>query len=180
VLFVERGYAATTVDDIVDAAGLSKPALYRHFESKQDLHRSLLLAHRDRLAQAALATTPTTEDFDLGVMLHRMIDAWFAHIERNPLTIQLLFGAATADASLRDLYEEVHAGQRANDVALLEAFAPHIPQHLREPLAEVIRSSLAGLAGWWIQHPDVPRATVVDAMVRMIEGIARPPAHDPR
>jgi len=30
-LFAERGYLATTVDDIVSAADVSKPALYRHF-----------------------------------------------------------------------------------------------------------------------------------------------------
>ena len=35
-LFAQRGYAATTVDDIVERAGLSKPALYRHYESKKD------------------------------------------------------------------------------------------------------------------------------------------------
>jgi AcrR family transcriptional regulator len=36
-LFVEKGVAETTVKDIARAVGLSEGALYRHFESKDDL-----------------------------------------------------------------------------------------------------------------------------------------------
>jgi AcrR family transcriptional regulator len=36
-LFAERGYAGVTVDDIGDAAGVSGPALYHHFTSKEAL-----------------------------------------------------------------------------------------------------------------------------------------------
>src|SRR6266851_8784657 len=36
-LFAARGYYAVTVDDIGDALGLSGPALYRHFPSKEAL-----------------------------------------------------------------------------------------------------------------------------------------------
>jgi AcrR family transcriptional regulator len=34
-LFGERGYTATTINDIGDAVGITGPGLYRHFESKQ-------------------------------------------------------------------------------------------------------------------------------------------------
>src|SRR5204863_1849073 len=34
-LFASRGYYAVTVDDIGEALGLSGPALYRHFPSKE-------------------------------------------------------------------------------------------------------------------------------------------------
>jgi AcrR family transcriptional regulator len=36
-LFASRGYYAVTVDDIGDAVGLTGPALYRHFASKEAL-----------------------------------------------------------------------------------------------------------------------------------------------
>src|SRR4051812_42120291 len=36
-LFAARGYYAVTVDDIGEALGLSGPALYRHFPSKEAL-----------------------------------------------------------------------------------------------------------------------------------------------
>jgi AcrR family transcriptional regulator len=36
-LFLEKGYHATSIDDITQAAGLTKGALYWHFKSKEDL-----------------------------------------------------------------------------------------------------------------------------------------------
>ncbi len=36
-LFLERGFAATSMQEIADAVGMTKPALYDHFKDKQDL-----------------------------------------------------------------------------------------------------------------------------------------------
>jgi len=41
-VFTTRGYHAAAMDDIADAAGVSKPVLYQHFESKLDLYLALL------------------------------------------------------------------------------------------------------------------------------------------
>jgi AcrR family transcriptional regulator len=43
-LFLSKGYAASSVDEIAAAAGTSAPALYRLFESKQDLLDQVCLA----------------------------------------------------------------------------------------------------------------------------------------
>ena len=42
-LFAERGYDATSVREIVEAAGVTKPTLYYHFGSKQGLAEALLI-----------------------------------------------------------------------------------------------------------------------------------------
>ena len=36
-LFSEKGYDHTTIQDIVDALGMSKGAVYHHFKSKEDI-----------------------------------------------------------------------------------------------------------------------------------------------
>ncbi|GII51873.1 TetR family transcriptional regulator [Planotetraspora thailandica] len=36
-LFVDRGYEATTIDDIAEAAGLSRRSVFRYFSSKEDI-----------------------------------------------------------------------------------------------------------------------------------------------
>ena len=41
-LFAERGFNATTMDDIAEAAGVTKPLLYQHFASKRALYLELL------------------------------------------------------------------------------------------------------------------------------------------
>jgi AcrR family transcriptional regulator len=55
-LFSRKGYAATTVSEIVAAAGVTKPVLYYHFESKDGLYRALLEEAVGRLRPAVEAS----------------------------------------------------------------------------------------------------------------------------
>jgi AcrR family transcriptional regulator len=50
-LFLERGYENTSVDDVVDRAGLSKGAFYHHFRSKDEL----LLGLANQLVEESVA-----------------------------------------------------------------------------------------------------------------------------
>jgi AcrR family transcriptional regulator len=169
-LFAERGYSATTVADIVAAAGVSKPMLYRHFESKQDLQMKLLARRRDELAAAPLDAF-LNEPGDPNRRLPAMIDAWFAHVEQHPHSSKNLFQDATGDPEIEVLQRELRRQQRAADVALLREFAPQLPEAELEPLGEVIRSALTGLALWWLEHPGTPRAVVVAAVLRVTRGV---------
>jgi len=47
-LFLERGYHGTSIDDITQAAGLTKGALYWHFESKEDLLKRIIKEFENR------------------------------------------------------------------------------------------------------------------------------------
>ena len=169
-LFAERGYAATTIDDIVTGAGVTKPMLYRHFESKQALVMSLLERHRDELAAAPLDVLLATEQAPFPERLDAMLDAWFGYVEAHPF-VRLLLHDSSGDPDVAALVRELHDRQRAADVALLREFAPHIPTAELQPLGEVIRSSLAGLALWWMDHPDTDRADVIAGMRRVVLGL---------
>ena len=169
-LFARHGYDATTVDQIVSYAGVSKPMLYRHFESKKDLCMTLLKRRRDELAAAPLDEFINSAD-SLEGRLPAMIDAWFAHVERHPNSSRMLFQDVTFDDDIRALQLELRARQRAADIALLREFGARAAQSELEPLAEIIRSSLSGLALWWLDNREVPRATVTAAMLRMTRGL---------
>lgn len=169
-LLAERGYEATTVEEICAAAGVSKPMLYRHFDSKRELCMRLLERRRDELAAAPLGTFLDTEG-SVEQRLAAMIDVWFAHVAEHPYSSRLLFQDITGDAELRELQHELRRRQRAADVALLREFGPPLAEAELEPLGEIIRSSLTGLALWWLERPAVPRGAVVSAMLRTIEGI---------
>ena len=41
-LFADQGYVATTTQEIIDAAGVTKPVLYHYFASKEELFRQLV------------------------------------------------------------------------------------------------------------------------------------------
>lgn len=64
-LFAERGYERTSVQEIVQAAGVTKGALYHYFGSKDDLlheiYGRLLRLQQDRLDAFACADAPVEE-----------------------------------------------------------------------------------------------------------------------
>lgn len=50
-LFIEKGYDRASLQDIIDATGLSKGAIYHHFASKEDIFYSVF----DRIGQHDIA-----------------------------------------------------------------------------------------------------------------------------
>jgi AcrR family transcriptional regulator len=169
-LFAARGYAATTVEDIVAEAGVSKPMLYRHFESKKALQMKLLERCRDELAAAPLDRFLEGKD-EPAQRLHAMVDAWFTYVEQHRDHCRILFQDATGDQDVQSLQRDLRRRQRLADVALMRELAPSLAENELEPLGEIIRSSLTGLALWWLDNPDVPRTVVVAAILRMATGL---------
>ncbi len=51
-LFASKGYAATSVRDIMSAAGVTAPSLYHHFGNKEGLFLAVFHATRTRIAVA--------------------------------------------------------------------------------------------------------------------------------
>src|SRR5262249_56720310 len=49
--FARAGYAATSMEDIAAASGITKLIVYRHFEGKEELYRAVLQQVFDRLAE---------------------------------------------------------------------------------------------------------------------------------
>lgn len=60
-LFASRGFNATTMDDIAEAAGVTKPLLYQHFDSKRALYLELVGSVADSLLEAIGKTVAEAE-----------------------------------------------------------------------------------------------------------------------
>ncbi|OLT36281.1 TetR family transcriptional regulator [Actinomadura sp. CNU-125] len=61
-LFAERGYGAVGLAEIVRAAGVTKGALYHHFEGKADLFRAVLAEVQGEVAARVAATADAEDD----------------------------------------------------------------------------------------------------------------------
>ncbi|WP_327225333.1 TetR/AcrR family transcriptional regulator [Streptomyces platensis] len=169
-LFAERGFAGTTIGEIAAEAGLSKPMLYRHFDSKQELHLALLERHRDELAAAPVRELLHGAG-DLDTRMTAMYDAWFGYVESHPYTWRMMFRDTTGDAEVAAFHRELQRRQRETDMALLQEFVPGLPEAELEPLGEAIRSALYGLALWWLERPEQPRELLVATMTRLTRGL---------
>jgi AcrR family transcriptional regulator len=161
-LFGERGYDATRLDEVAAAAGVTKPILYRHFDSKRDLYLALLERHRADLSGfvAAMPAQGSIED-----RLRAVLDLWLAYVEAHSYSWKMLFRDTGGGREVAAFRREVHAEARAVLVELIRSLASgSISPRQREPLAELMSMGMAALVLWWIEEATVSRAAVLDAL----------------
>ncbi len=111
-VFAERGFAATDVQQVADAAGIGKGTLYRHFRSKRALFLAALDRMLERLAEsvdgaAAEASTPL-ERISLGVR------GYLAFFDAHPEVVELL---VQERAAFRDREPPLYFRHRAERCA---------------------------------------------------------------
>jgi AcrR family transcriptional regulator len=97
-LFASRGYDAVGVQEIVTAAGVTKPTLYHYFGSKRGLLDTLLAEHFDPLYRSI--EQAATYDGDLALTLNRTVSAYFdyARGHRTFYRLQLSLWFAPPDS----------------------------------------------------------------------------------
>jgi TetR/AcrR family transcriptional regulator len=86
-LFAARGYDAVGVQEIVDAAGVTKPTLYHYFQSKRGL-LDTLLAEQSAPLFATLERAAAYRG-DLSLTLHRVAAAYFGYAQAHRTTYRM-------------------------------------------------------------------------------------------
>lgn len=165
--FGHHGYAATRLDDIAAAAGVTKPVVYRHFDSKKDLYIVLLRRHEVALptfierASADVGTGATPEQ-----LLRASLAGWLDYVEENSDSWLVIFRDKTGDPDIERA--RVHLNERAQEVlaGFIASAAPDLDPDLVDPRAAFLSIGLAGLVLWWIDNPDVSRERVEKVAVR--------------
>jgi enoyl-CoA hydratase/carnithine racemase/AcrR family transcriptional regulator len=84
-LFAQRGYRVVTLDEIGGAVGISGPAVYRHFKSKESLLGELLVDVSERLLANAKDRAGTARD--AGEALVALVDFHAQFAVENPALI---------------------------------------------------------------------------------------------
>jgi len=108
-LFAEKGYAVTTVQEIVQMAGVTKPVLYYHYGSKAGIFLAIL-ERAERLQKAMLETVVQTPGATLDrlLLLYRSVYRGVAaHPGLFRLVHNLLFGPPKGVPSYD--YRQFHA-----------------------------------------------------------------------
>ncbi len=93
-LFARKGYAATTVREIVAAAGVTKPVLYYHFGSKEGIFLEMMgeaLREFESTAAEALQAPGSTTDRIVG-FLDRMCGLVLEHVDAMRVLDAIYYG----------------------------------------------------------------------------------------
>jgi AcrR family transcriptional regulator len=100
-LFAERGFDATSVREIVEAAGVAKPTLYYYFGSKEGLAQSLLTVPLSNLVSTMRLLVATVDDPTR--CLEQVIEAQYAFCRDDPdrarFIYALIFGPLGSDVA---------------------------------------------------------------------------------
>jgi AcrR family transcriptional regulator len=175
-LFGERGYDDARLDDIAEAAGVTKPIVYRHFDGKRALYLSLLDRHRQDLDSFAGAIPA---EGDLEQRLRAVLEVWIDYVETHSYAWKMLFRDTGGGDEVMAFRRDVHARARAVLAQIIRSLADgSIPRRELEPLAELMSMGMASLVLWWIENPGTSRRAVVDAIARVWLGVltAREPS----
>jgi AcrR family transcriptional regulator len=168
-LFGERGYEGTRLDDVAAATGVTKPILYRHFDSKRSLYIALLERHRDDLATFAgvIPAEGTLED-----RMRAVLEVWLDYVESHAYAWRMLFRDTGGGPEIQAVRLEVHARARAVLAEIIRSTShARIPRRELDPLAELMSMGMASLVLWWMDNPRVSRGAIVDAMTRLWTGL---------
>ena len=88
-VFVSQGYHAAAMDEIAERAGVSKPVLYQHFQSKLELYSALLgESAQEMVGLVRQALTGTTDNDE---RVHRAVQAYFTFVADDSQTYRLIF-----------------------------------------------------------------------------------------
>ncbi|MEV0159134.1 TetR/AcrR family transcriptional regulator [Nonomuraea fuscirosea] len=168
-LFSERGYDATTMNDVAEAAGVSPMTVYRHFATKEDLvlvdQHGELVAERivaspaggplvRRIGGALIeAATVLTGDADRRLLLARLqlmisTPALRArHLDNQYALQQAVIGALGDDAADPDKAFQAQAAASACLAALHTALVRWAEDDGRTDLPHLIGKALAAVFG---------------------------------
>ncbi len=106
-VFAEKGYAATTIAEVAQRAGVSKGLTYLYFRTKEELFKavikSVVIRRVDALVDAVETTELSSEDFIRGPLLDFM-----KQVPGSPIAIviRLLISEGQRHPDLVDFYWE--------------------------------------------------------------------------
>lgn len=176
-LFGERGYAATSLDQVVQTANVTKGALYHHFDGKQELFGAVYKqVKREASERAATAFLEPDPWVDLCAGCHAMLDA---HLDPLVQRIVLQDAPAVLDAdTIRHV--DTHYGAVVLRGALRRAIRAGIirPLPLKTLALMLTGAILEGcMAIADSDDPSGARAEAGNVLTALLEGLR--PANEP-
>lgn len=176
-LFADRGFAAVGTEEIVGRAGVTRGALYHHFEDKRDLFRAVHEQVESELTQRIGVKLAEAGSADPATALIEGTRAFLdACTQPEVATIALSEAPGVLGwTEWRQVEERYGLGLVIAALgAAMEAGAVR-PQPVR-PLAHVLLAALseAGLMIANAERPDEAREQVEAALVSLLDGLSAP------
>jgi AcrR family transcriptional regulator len=175
-VFSEEGLHGASMDAIAARAGVSKPLVYAHGGTKDELFAACLAREAERLVTAMAAAVgsgdPTAGD-DGEARLYRALRAFFHAVTTHRQGWTVLY----RQASTGEFAGTVDAARRRIVRRAAELLAPELGGSVRaaEPIAHTLVGAAEGLTDWWLgsEHAETDEAPA-DVLARMLTAVVWP------
>lgn len=164
--FARGGYAATGLDNVAEAAGVTHVILYRHFTSKNELYRAVL----DR-AKNHLADSVGSGEYD-----ESSVPALLRAAAADPDGFRLLFRYATREPEFRDVVDRIR--DAGTEIAHRYLDADIADERWRDWAARLIPTLTQEAVIAWLDagQPDPEHAA--ERVTALIDGVVRAARQD--
>ena len=163
-LILDKGYAATTVKDICDAARVGRSTFYAHYTSKDDLRRSSLEQLRKELfakQKDALASAADDRETCLSFSL-----PMFQHARSHMHIYRVLKGSRGADVALkaiRRILSDLARNERV--MAALKGATE------REVAIQHVVGAFMSVLIWWLERGAIEPPDRIDAIFNRLASL---------
>ena len=164
-LFAERGYEATSVEEIAERASVSKPVVYEHFGGKEGLY-AVIVDHEvsqllERIVRALDAPHPR-------LALEQAAESFLTYIEENQDGFRILVRDApvgTSKGSLSSVIGDIAANVEG---LLAKEFKARGYDRKIAPLTSQALVGMVALTGqWWLDAGKPSRREVAAHLVNL-------------
>jgi AcrR family transcriptional regulator len=170
-LFAEKGFAATSTEEILGEAAVSRGALYHHFASKTDLFRAAFEAVEDDLTAQILAAAAGSGETDPLRILELGFDAFLDQcVNPEVQRIVMLDGPTVLGWDTWHELDERYAFGTIKTVLTLAAQTGQIDEAAVEPLSHLLLGAImqAGMVVARAEDPAVAKRAMSETFARIV------------
>jgi AcrR family transcriptional regulator len=167
-VFSARGYHSSSMDEISDVAGVSKPMIYAYLGSKEDLFAACI--HREAANLLDAVTRGVQGDLPPDMQLWHGLRAFFDFVGEQRESWQVLHRQAISQGGP---FSEELLAMRDRAISLVDTLLVRVAtkQGLDDNATEALAAALVGaaesLADWWLDHPDVPSKSIASRLMNL-------------
>jgi AcrR family transcriptional regulator len=169
-LFAARGYRATSLAELAEAAGIAKPTIFHHFRSKQDI-LSALYARTMDLALTRMQSVARADDDDPALTLRRMVREHALLILDNRDVFKILFDEES------ELSQPQLAAIKERQRQYIKLVAHQLERlraqgRLRTPAPQIAVQGVIGMASWVYRWYEPERARSPEEIADILADLA--------
>ena len=170
-VFAERGFQATTMEDIAERVGVTKPLIYEYFGSKEGLLFACITSARTQLRLATEAAWQEVGDgAPLDVIFRAGVGAFFQFIDEHVTAFILIQQEGAVASQTSPLIESIREQQSTATMATFRK-APAlaaVSDELLEGYVEVIIGACERVAVWRSRRPQVSADDATEIVVSSV------------